>query len=594
MMIKKILSLGFVIFIANVFAQQPYYNDVDLTKSGTALKQELATKIISTHTNILSYSDVWGACKATDVNPDNASEVLLIYGYTSSGKTARTRGINQNGGGSSDWNREHSYPKSLGTPNLGTSGAGADAHHLRPSDVRFNSERGNKKFVSGTGNAGSRSGGWYPGDEWKGDVARMMMYMYLRYGNQCLPKNVAVGSTNSVDSNMINLLLDWNAEDPVSTVEKQRNTYHDSNGNYAQGNRNPFIDNPYLATKIWGGKTAQDLWGGSSSDTEAPTTPTNLAVSNVMGTSVTLSWSASTDNTAVTAYEIFVDDALNAITSDVTFNVGGLTPATFYTFKVRAKDAAGNTSAFSNSVDATTKNNNTGGGGTGTTCVEESFKNIGNSSSSYSTRNWTGDNGFEWTATNARTDQSLGNGKAVTIKGSGELFAAQYNNGISSFKVTTQRVFSGGNGTFDLNVNGTKVGTISYKDTAETVTINNINVSGNVTISITNNSSGSNRVVFDDISWVCYNPSASITKAELTSTSVYPNPVLNGKVTITFPKNAEITNVEVFSVLGKRIYYRKNPIILEDRINIRNLKTGIYLLKISNKTDAITRKIVVK
>ncbi|CAL2104844.1 putative secreted protein (Por secretion system target) [Tenacibaculum sp. 190524A02b] len=260
-MVKKLLSLLLFIGSYAIFSQQNYYNDVDLTKSGLALKDELATKIVNTHTRTLSYSQVWDACKATDVNPDNSNEVLLIYGYSSTGTTARTRGINENGGSTGDWNREHTYPKSLGNPNLGTSGAGADAHHLRPSDVQHNGKRGSKKFASGSGNSGDSSGGWYPGDEWKGDVARMMLYMYLRYGNQCLPKNVAIGTTNSVDSNMIDLLLQWNADDPVSSIEDARNTYHENTSNSAaQGNRNPFIDNPNLATQIWGGPVAENRW----------------------------------------------------------------------------------------------------------------------------------------------------------------------------------------------------------------------------------------------------------------------------------------------------------------------------------------------
>ncbi len=52
------------------------------------------------------------------------------------------------------------------------------------------------------------------------------------------------------------LFVRWNAEDPVSQIEIQRNNIIEG----AQGNRNPFIDNPYLATIIWGGSTAEDLW----------------------------------------------------------------------------------------------------------------------------------------------------------------------------------------------------------------------------------------------------------------------------------------------------------------------------------------------
>ncbi|WP_197017698.1 endonuclease [Tenacibaculum sp. 47A_GOM-205m] len=238
-----------------------YYKNTDFNLTGNALREELATTIISTHTTNLSYTPgVWDVLKQSDLDPTDNSKVVLIYGYDDSDGnyvTDRTRSKDANGGTQgTDWNREHVYPKSLGNPNLGTSGPGADAHHLRPSDVKFNNDRSSKKFATGSGNAGDVSGNWYPGDEWKGDVARMMMYMYLRYGNQCLPKNVAVGSTIASDNNMVALLLQWNAEDPVSDLEIQRNNVVAN----AQGNRNPFIDNPYLATLIWNGSEADNTW----------------------------------------------------------------------------------------------------------------------------------------------------------------------------------------------------------------------------------------------------------------------------------------------------------------------------------------------
>ena len=85
--------------------------------------------------------------------------------------------------------------------------------------------------------------------------------MYVRYQTQCLPANVGVGSTANTPDGMIDLFLQWNVDDPVSTIEIQRNNYLGGTGTYAQGNRNPFIDNPYLATKIWGGTPAPDNWG---------------------------------------------------------------------------------------------------------------------------------------------------------------------------------------------------------------------------------------------------------------------------------------------------------------------------------------------
>ncbi len=87
------------------------------------------------------------------------------------------------------------------------------------------------------------------------------MYMYMRYGAVCLPTAVGVGSKEFTEDDMIDLFLQWNVEDPVSDIEIARNEYHENTSNYAaQGNRNPFIDNPYLATRIWGGNSAEDRW----------------------------------------------------------------------------------------------------------------------------------------------------------------------------------------------------------------------------------------------------------------------------------------------------------------------------------------------
>ena len=356
----KILFLSlFVSIIA--FGQERYYNNVDLTAEGINLKEKLATKTISAHTNLLEYTpEVWEVLKVTDLNPENTSEVLLIYGYSTSGTTARSRNKNENGGVQGDWNREHTYPKSLGNPALGTSGPGADSHHLRPSDAGYNSQRGNLKFVDGSGNSGSTSGGWYPGDEWKGDVARMMMYMYLRYGDRCKPNVVGVGSSSATPDDMIDLFLKWNVEDPVSDFERQRNTYHDSQQTYAQGNRNPFIDNAYLATRIWGGTPAEDSWGiYSSNDNQAPTVPTNVSLSNITTASINVSWTAATDNVAVTKYEVYTNGNLHGETNTTNYTATGLNSNTTYAITVSAKDIANNQSAQSTAVNGTTLSDST-------------------------------------------------------------------------------------------------------------------------------------------------------------------------------------------------------------------------------------------
>ncbi|UGU14946.1 endonuclease [Sinomicrobium kalidii] len=247
-----------------LLAQVPaYYNGTDISQTGNNLKNELAALITQTHTTNLSYTPgVWEALKQTDLDPGNPENVLLIYGYNDNDgnlQTDRTRDKDSNGGSTGDWNREHVFAKSLGNPNLGTSGPGADAHHLRASDVSMNSSRGNLPFEDASGNARRINNSWYPGDEWKGDVARMIMYMYLRYGDRCLPSAVGVGA-QTYSSDMMDVFLEWNAEDPVSQYERNRNNILEN----IQGNRNPFIDNPVFATSIWGGPQAEDRFGDST------------------------------------------------------------------------------------------------------------------------------------------------------------------------------------------------------------------------------------------------------------------------------------------------------------------------------------------
>ncbi len=261
---KKLLSLVFIIISATIFAQQSYYDNVDIRKTGQELYFELQSKI-SIASGTFTYNDVKDAVKITDLDPTNASRVLLVYGYNDTDGnciTDRSRDKNNFGGSNCQYNREHVFARSLANPGMGdvnstSTGIGADPHNLRPSDVQFNGQRGNKKFGNGTGTAGDvGSGNWYPGDEWKGDVARMMMYMYTRYGDRCLPSLVGV-STLQDNTQMLQLFLQWNVEDPVNAFEDQRNPYLES----VYGNRNPFIDNPYLATVIWGGPAAEDRWG---------------------------------------------------------------------------------------------------------------------------------------------------------------------------------------------------------------------------------------------------------------------------------------------------------------------------------------------
>ncbi|WP_296315142.1 endonuclease [Winogradskyella sp. UBA3174] len=267
------------VFTLNCFSQQAYYsngqNNLDFTLTAQNMYDALQTKI-SNYTNFdtYTYGDVRDDFKIMDLDPTNSANVLLLYGFNneiscSSGITdRRIRDKDNFGGDNCEYNREHVFARSNANPGMGSTsnsftGIVADPYNLRATDVQRNGSRGSKKFGGGSGNSGGvGSGEWYPGDEWLGDVARTMMYMYVRYGDRCLPDLNGLGAKEG-STEMLQIYLEWNAIDPVSDIENNRNNHLE--GIY--GNRNPFVDNPYLAKIIWGGDDEpEDLWGILSLD----------------------------------------------------------------------------------------------------------------------------------------------------------------------------------------------------------------------------------------------------------------------------------------------------------------------------------------
>ena len=281
---KKIIkTLFLLIFSSTLWGQVPlYYQSINLNLTGDLLKNELSNLIINTHQNLIPYTssnsvDTWDVVKSSDVFALDTSKVMLVYGYNDNDATVendRTRAKSLSCHTSSCfglWNREHVFPKSLASPNLTTfnPGPGTDVHNLRACDYSTNASRSNKKYYVGSGNSGATNqGDWYPGDEWKGDVARIIMYMYLRYPNQCEPISVGEGTQlHSPNGDMPDIFLEWNSDDPVSGFEEERNNAIST----SQGNRNPFIDNPYLATLIWNGPNAENKWNSNVSILSSPT-----------------------------------------------------------------------------------------------------------------------------------------------------------------------------------------------------------------------------------------------------------------------------------------------------------------------------------
>lgn len=588
------------------FAQIPsnYYDSAN-GLSGFTLKTQLKSITSNGHTartydQLYDGSGVSGSNGYVDTHSDidviggtnyeNDGTVLDFYSENPTGSDPYnfTHNVDEGGNQNSEgdcYNREHLVPQSSFNSNYPMQ---SDIHHVIPTDCRVNNYRGSYPFGNvGSANLTSDNGSkrgtsgmagysgivFEPIDEFKGDIARALLYFATRY-EENIDGYTSFGMFNGTNDQVffpwaIDVLLDWhNNIDPVDQRERERNN---AAFNY-QGNANPFVDHPEYADLIW----------NPTPDTEAPTNPTSLVASNPSDTSISLSWTASTDNIGVASYDIYIDGIYTFNTSNTTATAAGLLAETEYCFTVKAKDAAGNESGFSNQDCEITTNNGTVGG---TDCLVETFENIEVIPNSYANVTWTGDGGGSWNATDARTDQIL-NTKAITIR-NGSLTPPTTSGGIGSLTVTTKRVFSGGSGTFNLNVNGAFIGTIAYSDSEQTVTIPNINIENSVSVVIDGNNGTGNRVAFDDLSYTCYS-ALNVEKFDIANIKIHPNPVKN-MLTVDLKSNIS-TSIEIYNILGKRVL--KNTISKTSNLNVQNLKSGIYIVKITQGNSTVTKKLV--
>ncbi|MGL2993460.1 endonuclease [Flavobacterium sp. TSSA_36] len=587
---KQIYSLLFLVLFSASFAQAPAGYYTTATGTGYTLKTQLYN-IIKDHT-VVDYAGLYVTYQTSDIDNffENDGSVLDMYSENPAGtdpynySIAATQRCGNYTNEGDCYNREHIIPQSVFNE---LSPMVSDAHFITPTDGKVNGIRSNyphsvvvtpsQTTLNGSKLGTSTTVGYSglvfePIDEFKGDIARMYFYFATRYENTVASYNYAMfnNTSNQVFTTaFLNQLLAWHNQDPVSAREIARN-----NAIYArQNNRNPFIDNPTYVTEIWKAGTV---------DTEAPTAPTNLVVTETTTNTATLTWTAATDNVGVTGYDAYVNGTLKTSVTGVTTTITGLAAETTYTFYVIARDADRNSSVASTSVTGTTK---APAAGT-TTCASENFENMPANATSYAIRTWT-NGGITWTATDARTDQPLNN-RAIIIR-NGSLTSSSVTNGIKDLTVTTKLIYTGTSGTFKLNVNGTEVGTIPYSATATTTTISGINVTGDVIISITGNNTTSNRVLFDDLSWSC-NTVLSVDELEKNSFAIYPNPS-NGTVKINFENATDKHDVAIFSVLGQKVFekeYNNTP-----NASVSNLQKGIYLVKVTKEGKSTTKKLIV-
>lgn len=329
-----------------------------------------------------------------------------------------------------------------------------------------------------------------------------------------------------------------------------------------------------------------NLGGGAGPDTQAPTAPSSLVASSVTQTTLSLSWNASTDNVGVTGYDVFQGTTNIGSVTGTSANITGLSPSTAYTFKVRAHDAAGNNSGYSNTVNVTTLSN------TVTYCASKG----NNTNDEYidrvqlgSINNLSGNNGGYADFTSISTTLSKGSSNTITItpKWTGTVYYEAY------------RVWIDYNQDGDFNDSGEQVYTRSRTKSTPisgsfTVPSSALSGATRMRVSMKYNANSTACETFsygevEDYTVIISNAIQGITgdtdfsNAEM---SIYPNPAkhtLNISLVEATGKDYVIYNT-VGQVVGKGTY--------TENVDVSSLQSGVYIIEVNTENNKLRKRFV--
>ncbi len=331
--------------------------------------------------------------------------------------------------------------------------------------------------------------------------------------------------------------------------------------------------------------TAFCIEAGTGGDTQAPSAPTNLSASNVTQTTATLSWNASTDNVGVTGYDVYQGNTSLGTVTGTSANITGLSAATAYSFKVRAHDAAGNNSGFSNTVNITTLSN------TISYCASQG----NNTNDEYidrvqlgSINNLSGNNGGYVDFTSLSTTLTKGSSNTITItpKWTGSVYREAY------------RVWIDYNQDGDFNDSGEQVYTRS-RTTASSI-------SGSFTVP-TSALSGATRMRVSMKYNANSTPCETFTYGEVEDyTVVISNSVVQGVIEnnglsdmALYPNPAKHTlNIALLDATGKDyvIYNVMGQVVgkgtFTENLDVSALQSGVYMLEVNTEANKIMKRFV--
>ncbi|MDA7728280.1 endonuclease [Flavobacteriaceae bacterium] len=594
-----------------------YYNTA--TGSGYTLKTQLSN-IIDNH-NDQGYNAIDGFMSSYDLDnyyETGSNTILDIYSEnpTSNDPYTFTPGNDECGNYSQEgdcYNKEHVIPQSVFSSNTPMQ---SDAHQLLPTDGRVNGFRGNYPFgrvndnnlasqsgISNPTQNGSKLGAnlnsgysagysgtvFEPIDEFKGDIARIYFYFITRYENQVSNWGSFAmfdGSSDQVlQTTFLSILLEWHSNDSVSQkeIDRNNNIYYNH-----QNNRNPFVDHPEYASMIWNPVT----------DTEAPTAATNLIASNPTSNSIDLSWTAGTDNIAVTSYDVYVDGTNTVSTSNTSITVTGLAANTEFCFTVFAKDAAQNTAPSSNESCETTDQ---GASSTNEIFISEYVEGSSNNKA-LEIANFTGNSINLSSYTIARDVNSNGAyGAALQLTGTlatGNVHVISRGNASAATVALADQISSGDAMSFNgddpvglfkngvlIDIFGNFGGTNNFANATyrrKQTVINPTTVFDLTGEWVTS--------TIDDISDLgSHSTPLEINDFDENSFSFFPNPVKSNQIFFKFTSELK---VEIYDITGKLIINT----LLKDRttksLDVSTLNSGLYVVKMSNNFGVQVKKLI--
>lgn len=611
--------------ISSYFAAQAPagYYDGTTGLTGYALKSKLHDIISAKNINwhygdLTNYYNQTDLDKYYDYGPSNTTILLDMYSEIPTGPDAyEYTTANIIGSASAEgqgWNREHMMPQSTFYSNYPMY---SDLFYVVPTDARINQLRSNYPYgivgstIYYTFTNSSRIGNcaipgitytgrvYEPINEFKGDVARSLLYFAVRYEGKLGTFNFNNNANPASDTNPLDgteerafdpayiaMLLQWHQQDPVSQREIDRN-----NAVYGiQKNRNPFIDNPSWVNTIW----------GQTPDAVAPQTPTNLTVAQNSAYFTTLSWTPST-STDVIGYKIYQNGTLVGATKNSTFTVDHLTPSTAYTFTVKAYDNGYLLSPDSNTASVTTlasdvyakdlmvtkylegTSNNKGIEITNKTGHPVNLSDYRLSIQFTSGTNYYFVDPYELEGT-------VQNNETFVVLNPDANFSCYTINQAKFVTAAPQMTYSGSQ-YLELRYKSSTVDAIGVSGT------NNSSVLGNVSLYRKSNIAQPT-TAFNISEWDSYASNycqslgtlatAEAILAQNNEFKIYPNPV-NDHVFVS-GKTENIKTAQILDLSGKVIYTEQNPFKNKKGISVQNLSTGTYLLKIDDKIYQFIKK----